>query len=116
MIYLLESKLPENKSVFYALTYIYGINRNSSILICNKLGFSSNFKIKNLNKEQVNRLTKLIEEMSNDLSSNLKKSRFIKNKKLISIKSYRGMRRTQGLPLRGQRTHTNSRTSRKKLF
>lgn len=114
MIYLLESKLPDNKSVFYALTSIYGIGRSRSFLICNKLGFSCNLKIKNLNKEQVNGLIKLIEELNFELSGNLKKLRLLRVKKLISIKSYKGLRKAQGLPVRGQRTHTNSRTSRKK--
>lgn len=116
MVYVLESKLPDNKSVFYALTSIYGIGKSRSSLICHKLGFSGNLKIKHLTKEQENGLTKFIEEVNFELSSNLKKLRLLKKKKIISIKSYKGMRKAQGLPVRGQRTHTNSRTSRKKYL
>lgn len=116
MIYLLESKLPDNKSILYALKAIYGIGKSRSFLICNKLGFSCNLKIKNLNKEQISGLHKLIEELNFELTSNLKKSRLLKAKKLIVIKSYKGMRKAQGLPVRGQRTHTNCRTSRKKNY
>jgi small subunit ribosomal protein S13 len=113
MIYLFESKIPETKSVFFALTYVYGINRTNSLLICKKLGFSKNFKIKNLSKEQTNKLIKIVESLNINLVSDLKKTKLLSFKKLVSIKSYRGLRRNQGLPVRGQRTHTNAKTSSK---
>ncbi len=113
MVYLFESKLPENKSVFFSLTSIYGINKSSSYLICKTLGFSKNFKMKNLSKEQINKLVKIIEQLNLEISSDLKKTKMLVTKKFISIKSYKGLRRKQGLPVRGQRTHTNAKTSRK---
>jgi small subunit ribosomal protein S13 len=54
-----------------------------------------------------------VESLNFELAGDLKKSKLLVIKKLTSIKSYRGLRRTQGLPVRGQRTHTNSKTSRK---
>jgi small subunit ribosomal protein S13 len=60
MVYILESKIPENKSVLFALKFIYGIGKNKSFKLCKKLGFSPNLKVKNLSKEQINRLTKTL--------------------------------------------------------
>jgi small subunit ribosomal protein S13 len=113
MIYLFESKLPDNTSVFFALKHIYGIGSSTAYDICKKLGFSENLKIKNLSKEQISQLLNLIESLNIELASDLKKLQLLSRKKLINIKSYRGLRRTQGLPVRGQRTHTNAQTSRK---
>jgi small subunit ribosomal protein S13 len=113
MVYLFESKIPDNKSVFFALTYVYGINKTNSLFICKTLGFSKNLKIKDLSKEQISKLIKIIESLNIDLASDLKKIKLLTSKKLIFIKSYRGLRKNQGLPVRGQRTHTNAKTSRK---
>ena len=113
MLYLLETKLPENKSVFFALTKIYGIGRNTAFLICKKLGFSINLKVKDLSQEQVNEILQIVELLNLTLNNELKKFKSLSLKKLISIKSYRGLRRVKGLPVRGQRTHTNAKSSRK---
>ena len=114
MIYLFESEIPDNKSLFFALTYIYGIGKVNSVLICKKLGFSKNLKVKDLSKEQIYKLVKIIELMNFKLAMDLKKFKLLINQKLISIKSYKGLRKNQGLPIRGQRTHTNAKTARKR--
>jgi small subunit ribosomal protein S13 len=113
MLYLLETKLPENKSIIYALTYITGIGKNTAFLICKKLGFSLNFKIKDLSQDQVISLLKLTDSLHLVLNNELKKLKSLTIKNLVSMKSYRGIRRSQGLPVRGQRTHTNAKSSRK---
>lgn len=113
MVYLFESEVPENKPIYVSLTQIYGIGNFNAILICKKLGFSKNLKIKDLSKEQITQLIKTIESLKVNLSSDLKKINSLKSKNLIAIKSYRGFRKNQGLPVRGQRTHTNARTSKK---
>ena len=113
MLYLLETKLPENKSVFFALTKIYGIGKNTAFLICKKLGFSINLKVKDLTQEQVGNILQTVELLDLTLNNELKKFKSLSLKKLISIKSYRGLRRVRGLPVRGQRTHTNAKSSRK---
>jgi len=115
MIYLFESELPENKSIFYVLFYIYGIGKKKSFFICKTLGFSQNLKIEHLSKEQLNKLIIIIELLNLNLGTDLKKLKLLSLKKLISIKSFRGFRRNQGLPIRGQRTHTNAQTARKKI-
>lgn len=116
MIYLFESELPENMSVIFALQRVYGIGKKNSSLICKKLGFSINLKIKNLSKDQITDILNLIEYLNLVIASDLKKIKNLITKNLISIKSYRGLRRIQGLPVRGQRTHTNAKTARKKFL
>lgn len=114
MIYLFDTELLDHKPIYYSLQQIYGINKKMSFFICKKLGFSHNFKVKNLSKDQITELVKIVDILNITLDSELKKLKFLSIKSLISIKSYRGLRRNQGLPTRGQRTHTNARTSRKK--
>lgn len=114
MVYLFESELNENKSVYLSLTNIYGIGKSNSSLICKKFGLARNIKVKNLSKDQINKLVKIIESLNINSASDLKKTNLLKLKELISIKSYRGLRRYQGLPVRGQRTHTNAKTARKR--
>lgn len=115
MIYLFESELPENKSVFLSLVHIYGFGKFKSLLVCKRLGFSQNFKAKNLSKEHLSKLIKTIEHLNLKLASDLKKLKLLSTKKLIAIKSYKGSRKIRGLPARGQRTHTNAKTSRKRF-
>lgn len=113
MIYLFESKLPENKSIQLGLRYIYGINKNRAFLISKKLGFSSNLKVKNLSVIQINQVVKVVESLNLVVANDLKRLSLLDKKKLIFIKSYRGLRQKKGLPVRGQRTQTNAKTSRK---
>jgi small subunit ribosomal protein S13 len=113
MVYILEANIPDNKSVLFALKFIYGIGKNKSYKLCKHLGFSPNLNLKQLSKEQINRLTKTVELLNFKTSSDLKKLKAIKKNKLIRIKSYRGLRKTLGLPIRGQRTHTNAKTAKR---
>jgi small subunit ribosomal protein S13 len=113
MLYLLETKLPENKSVHLALTNVYGIGQNTAFIICKKLGFSINLKIKDLTQEQIGEILQLIDSSNLTLNNELKKVKSLSLKKLVSIKSYKGLRRVRGLPVRGQRTHTNAKSSKK---
>lgn len=113
MLYLLETNLPDQKPVFYALTRVHGIGKDTAFFICKKLGFSINLKIKNLNQEQIAEMLQLIDALNISLNNELKKLKSLNLKKLISIKSYRGLRRVRGLPVRGQRTHTNAKSAKK---
>lgn len=115
MLYLFETELPANKSIMFSLQYIFGIGKFNSKIICDSLGFSVNFKTKDLTKQQTLKLIKKIEELKLIVSSDLKKTQSLNNSKQLSIKSYRGFRKIYGLPSRGQRTHTNAKTARKKL-
>ena len=113
MIYILETKLLENKSVYFSLTNVFGIGQSQSSLICKKLGLSYNCKLSELTSDQVLKLVKFIENLNLLINTNLKKSKIIITKKLIEIKTYKGIRRLRGLPVRGQRTHTNAKTASK---
>jgi len=116
MIYILETELNKNKSIFFALTKIYGINLVTSIKICNRLGFSKNLKIKNLTNKQIKNLIFFIDNLDININNNLKKIKNLKIKNLISIKSYRGLRRLKKFPVRGQRTRSNANTAKKLNF
>ena len=113
MIFLLETNLLETKPIFVELKNIYGIGKFRSSLICKQLGFSNNLKIEDLSNEQISQLLKLIENSDLIITSDLKKLKNSVMVKLVSIKSYRGLRKIKGLPIRGQRTHTNAKTARK---
>ena len=82
-------------------------------MICKKLGFSINLKIKDLTQEQIIEILQLVESLNITLNNELKKLRSLTLKNLVSIKSYKGLRRVRGLPVRGQRTHTNAKSARK---
>ena len=114
MVYLIELELPKNKPIFLSLTFIYGIGKKTSLKICKKLGFAKNFTSKMLLPHQTFKLTKEVKLLSKNISKSLRKSKSLSFKKLVSIKSVRGLRRSRGLPVRGQRTHSNARTARRK--
>jgi small subunit ribosomal protein S13 len=113
MVYLLDTELLKEKSIFFALKKIIGIGKKHSIFFSKQLGCSINFKVKDLTADQILHLLIIIEKSKILINDNLKKSKIFILKKLILIKSYRGLRRFKGLPVRGQRTHTNAKTSRK---
>ena len=113
MIYILETNLLESKSVYFSLTDIFGIGQFQSFLICKKVGLSYNCKLSQLTPDQIVNLIKFIENLNLLINSNLKKEKIILAKKLVQIKAYRGIRRLRGLPIRGQRTHTNAKTASK---
>lgn len=113
MIFFFESRLPENKPIHVSLTYVYGIGSTRALLICRKLGLSLNLKVKHLSTHQISQLVKLLESLNFILANDLKRSVLLSKQKLISIKSYRGLRRKRGFPVRGQRTHTNAQTAKK---
>ena len=113
MIYILETELPENKSIYFSLTKIFGIGKFQSSLICKKIGLSLNCKLSKLTANQIVKLVKFIENSSLLINSNLKKYKITSINKLIQIKTYKGIRRLRGLPVRGQRTHTNAKTTSK---
>ena len=116
MIYIFETKLLETKSIFYSLNSIHGIGKKQSSQICNKLGFSKNLKIKQLSKEQVRQLIKVIDSSNLIINKDLKKLNSLITKNLVNLKSYRGLRKIKGLPVRGQRTHTNAQTVKKRKW
>jgi small subunit ribosomal protein S13 len=112
MVYILETKLTRTHFVKLSLSKIYGIGHFRSFLICKKLGFSKNLKLKHLSEDQIIKIIKLIESLKFSITSDLKQFRVSIIKKLVFLKSYKGFRRIKGLPARGQRTHTNSKSAK----
>ncbi|MBW1685994.1 MAG: 30S ribosomal protein S13 [Deltaproteobacteria bacterium] len=101
--------LPRNKRVEIALTYIFGIGRTSALQICEKAEIDRHSKTDSLSDGEVVRLREIIEQgykvegdRRREVSQNIKM--------LMDIGCYRGLRHRRGLPVRGQRTHTNART------
>jgi len=113
MLYILETNLSDRKSVFFALSGIYGIGKSYATLICKKLGFSVNLKVKDLTQEQIIEVLRVIESLDILLNNDLRKFKSLTLKNLVAIKSHRGLRRIRGLPVRGQRTHTNAKSAKK---
>ena len=101
--------LPPNKRVEIALTYIYGIGRTASTRILTEAAVNLDTKVRELNDDEINKIRKLIEEQHR-VEGDLRKDTSFNIKRLMEIGSYRGLRHRRGLPVRGQRTHTNART------
>ncbi|QUV77976.1 MULTISPECIES: 30S ribosomal protein S13 [Chloracidobacterium] len=101
--------LPENKSVLIALTYIYGIGRSLSAKILEKANVDPSIKMRNLSEDELGRIRAVIDS-SVVVEGDLRKQIQLDIKRLVEIQSYRGLRHRKGLPVRGQRTHTNART------
>ena len=113
MIYIFETDLDNSKSILFSLKKIYGLNNYQINLICKKLGFSSNLKTSKLTNDQITKLIKIIENDNIKITNDLKKEQIFNLQRLVEIKSYSGLRRIRGLPVRGQRTHTNAKTAKK---
>ncbi len=101
--------LPARKRVEIGLTYIYGIGRARSNSILHRAGVDPNKKVANLSEDEINRI-RLIIEQEGAVEGDLRKEVSMNIKRLIEMGSYRGLRHRRGLPVRGQRTHTNART------
>ncbi|MDD5544047.1 MAG: 30S ribosomal protein S13 [Acidobacteriia bacterium] len=101
--------LPRQKRVEIALTYIYGIGRARSVRILAKSGVDPATKVEQLTEEQAAKIRTVIDE-EGSVEGDLRKDIQMNIKRLIEIGSYRGARHRRGLPVRGQRTHTNART------
>jgi len=103
--------IPNDKRVEISLTYIYGIGLTTARRILRELNIDINIRVKDLSEEQLNILRKKIEE-NFKTEGELRREKIANIKRLKEIKTYRGIRHTRGLPVRGQRTKTNSRTVR----
>jgi len=103
--------IPNEKRVEIALTYIYGVGRSVSNKILQQASIDKNTKVKDLSSDDLNKLRNIIEK-SYKIEGDLKREVLLNIKRLKEIKSYRGSRHSKGLPVRGQRTKTNSRTRR----
>ena len=103
--------LPRDKKVEIGLTYIFGIGRSSALEIINKAGIDPNQRVRDLSDADVNKLRQAIEKEYR-VEGALRTEVAMNIKRLMDIGSYRGIRHRRGLPVRGQRTHTNARTKK----
>ena len=101
--------LPANKRAEIGLTYIYGIGRSRANKILEEAGISVDTRIRELSEEEVNRIRTVIDQQGN-VEGDLRKQIQMDIKRMMDIGCYRGLRHRRGLPVRGQRTHTNART------
>ena len=115
MVYIFETQLNDFNTLIKGLSKIYGLNLSSTTYCCKNLGFSKNLRFKDLSEDQLQQLIKVIEKSNFKLNFELKNFTRISKEKLVKIKSYRGLRGLAGLPVRGQRTHTNARTCKKRF-
>ena len=103
--------LPREKKVEVGLTYIYGIGRHNAAEIMQKAGIDPALRVRELSDADVNRLRQVIER-DHKVEGALRTEVAMNIKRLMDIGSYRGTRHRRGLPVRGQRTHTNARTKK----
>jgi small subunit ribosomal protein S13 len=101
--------LPKNKRIEIALTYIYGIGRSTSQKILNEANIDPNIKSDALADDQIATIRQVIDSKCK-VEGDLRTEVSMNIKRLMDLGCYRGLRHRRGLPVRGQRTHTNART------
>jgi small subunit ribosomal protein S13 len=101
--------LPRNKRIEIALTYIYGIGRTTATKILEEAGVDSAVKTSELNDAQITAIRQVI-DTHHKVEGDLRREISMSIKRLMDLGCYRGLRHRRGLPVRGQRTHTNART------
>ena len=113
MVRILGNNLSNKKKIYIALTSIYGIGIPTSKRILNQLNIDPETKVTDLTESNISVLRDTLETEEFKLEGDLKRLISLNIKRLIDINSVRGRRHLKGLPVRGQRTRTNSRTSRR---
>ncbi len=103
--------LPREKRVEIGLTYIFGIGSSTSRKLLEETGISATTRVRDLTEQEVGRLRQVIERMVKTEGA-LRTEVAMNIKRLMDTGSYRGIRHRRGLPVRGQRTHTNARTKK----
>lgn len=103
--------IPDNKKIKYSLPYIYGVGLVSSEKILKAAKVNPDKLAKDLDPQEINRLREVIEK-NYKIEGDLRREIMINIKRLKELSTYRGVRHMRGLPVRGQRTKTNSRTRR----
>lgn len=115
MVYFFGIDLPSNKRILTALTKIFGIGYSTAEQVLFKLKIDSQVQVQHLPENSFSQIREYLDRGEILIEGDLKRRIYQDIKRLIHIKSYRGIRLMKGLPTRGQRTRTNSRTSRKRL-
>ena len=105
--------IPTQKRVEVGLTYIYGIGPTKATEICEKVGIPSQRRVSELTEQEVIRIREVIDR-EYQVEGDLRREVAMNIKRLLDLGCYRGLRHRKGLPVRGQRTHTNARTRKGK--
>ena len=105
--------IPTNKRVEIALTYIYGIGQMKAKEICEKVGIPAERRVNQLTDAEVLQIRETIDR-DYKVEGDLRREIAMNIKRLMDLGCYRGLRHRKGLPVRGQRTHTNARTRKGK--
>ena len=100
--------IPDNKHIYIALTYIYGIGRVRAQSICDAVGLQASTKVRELSEADLDKIR--LEVGKYDLEGDLRREVSMNIKRLMDLGTNRGIRHRRGLPVRGQRTSTNART------
>lgn len=101
--------IPTQKRVLIALTYIHGIGRTSAARICDDIGIPSERRVHEMTEDEVGRVREMIDR-DFVVEGDLRRQTAMNIKRLMDLGCVRGLRHRRGLPVRGQRTHTNART------
>ncbi len=101
--------IPDNKRVEIALTYIFGVGRTRARLICTQLGLPAERRVNQLTDTELIQIREVIER-NFSVEGDLRREVAMNIKRLLDLGCYRGLRHRRGLPVRGQRTHTNARS------
>lgn len=107
---ILGVDLPKEKRIDISLTYLFGVGRHLSSVILKEAGISPDKRAKELNEEEVSRITNILQKGTYKVEGDLRRDISQNIKRLMDIGSWRGLRHKKGLPVRGQRTRTNART------
>jgi len=105
--------IPTNKRVIVALTYIHGIGPTTAKKIAEKLGLDPSRRVQDLTDQEVLQIREAI-DAEYKVEGDLRRDTAMNIKRLMDLACYRGLRHRKGLPVRGQRTHTNARTRKGK--
>ena len=105
--------IPTNKRVLVSLRYIYGIGPQNAQVICDQLSIPAERRVNQLTDDEIMRIRELIDREYR-VEGDLRREQAMNIKRLMDMACYRGLRHRKGLPVRGQRTHTNARTRKGK--
>ncbi|ONG50595.1 30S ribosomal protein S13 [Pseudoroseomonas deserti] len=105
--------IPTNKRVLISLRYIYGIGPANAKVICEQLAIPEDRRVNQLTDEEILKIRELIDREYR-VEGDLRRENAMNIKRLMDMACYRGLRHRKGLPVRGQRTHTNARTRKGK--
>lgn len=109
MVRIAGVNIPTNKRVEVALRYIYGIGSKGAERVCREVAIPSSHRVNQLTDAEIARLREIIDR-DFVVEGDLRREISLNVKRLMDLGSYRGLRHRRGLPVRGQRTHTNART------